>query len=252
MARLNGKVAIVTGAAQGQGAAVARAFVDEGAKVVVADIADDYGKALVEELGDSAYYRHLDVSSEDDWSSAVAEAVETFGTVNVLVNNAGILHFSELTKTSLEDYERVIRVNQIGTFLGMRAVAPVMTEARQGSIVNSSSIEGLAGMPFLIAYTASKFAIRGMTKVAAMELGPQNVRVNSVHPGMIDTGMIREHIGGQEGLDFGARKVALKRVGKPEDVAGVYVFLASEESSFCTGAEYAVDGGATATHAFGS
>ena len=255
MGRLTGKVALITGGAQGQGAAAARAFVAGGAKVVIADVADDHGKALAEELNaespDAAYFRHLDVTNEDDWASAVSEAVETFGTLNVLVNNAGILMFSELTKTSLEDYERVIRVNQIGTFLGIRAVADVMAAAGGGSIVNSSSIEGLGGMPLLIAYSASKFAIRGMTKVAAMELGPKQIRVNSVHPGMIDTAMIRDHVGGDEGMAWGASKVALKRVGKPEDVAGMYVFLASDESGYCTGAEFVCDGGATATHAYG-
>jgi 3alpha(or 20beta)-hydroxysteroid dehydrogenase len=248
--RLAGKVALITGAAQGQGAAAARAFVNEGAQVVIADIADDAGKALADELGEAAYYRHLDVTSEADWESAVTEAVETFGGLDVLVNNAGILMFSELTKTSLQDYERVIRINQFGTFLGMRAVADVMAQRGGGSIVNSSSIEGLGGMPWLVAYTASKFAIRGMTKSVAMELGPKGIRVNSVHPGMIDTGMIRD-LAGPEGLEHGGKKVALKRVGLPEDVAGVYVFLASDESSYCTGAEFVCDGGATATHAYG-
>jgi 3alpha(or 20beta)-hydroxysteroid dehydrogenase len=248
--RLAGKVALVTGAAQGQGAAAARAFVAEGAKVVIADIVDDAGKALADELGESAYYRHLDVTSEADWESAVAEAAETFGHVDVLVNNAGILIFTELARTTLEEYQRVIGVNQVGTFLGMRAVADHMAERGGGSIVNSSSIEGLGGMPLLVAYSASKFAIRGMTKVAAMELGPKGIRVNSVHPGMIDTGMIRD-VAGPEGLEWGGSKVPLKRVGTPEDVAGLYVFLASDESSYCTGGEFVCDGGATATHAYG-
>jgi 3alpha(or 20beta)-hydroxysteroid dehydrogenase len=248
--RLAGKVALITGAAQGQGAAAARAFVAEGARVVIADIVDDAGKSLADELGGSAHYRHLDVTSEADWESAVAEAVGTFGHVDVLVNNAGVLLFSELTETSLEEYQRVIGVNQVGTFLGMRAVAGHMAERGSGSIVNSSSIEGLGGMPLLVAYTASKFAIRGMTKSAAMELGPKGIRVNSVHPGMIDTAMIRD-LAGEEGLEYGGSKVALKRVGKPEDVAGVYVFLASDESGYCTGGEFVCDGGATATHAYG-
>jgi len=251
MGRLEGKVALITGGAQGQGAAAVRAFVAEGAKVVIADVADDHGKPLAEEVGGPSYFQHLDVSSESDWSSAVAEAAESFGTIDVLVNNAGILHFSELAKTTLEEYERVIRVNQVGTFLGMREVTPVMIAGGGGSIVNSSSIEGLGGMPFLIAYSASKFAIRGMTKVAALELGSKGIRVNSVHPGMIDTGMIREQVGGAEGMAWGAKKVALKRVGLPEDVADMYVFLASDESGFCTGAEFVCDGGATATHAYG-
>ena len=253
--RFQHKVILISGGARGQGAAEARMLVAEGAKVVIGDIADDLGKGLAEELQaghpGSAFFRHLDVTSEADWAGAVAEAVETFGTLDVLVNNAGILMFSELAKTSLEDYERVIRVNQFGTFLGMRAVADVMAGGDGGSIVNSSSVEGLGGMPMLVAYTASKFAIRGMTKVAAMELGPKGIRVNSVHPGMIDTGMTREFTGGDEGMAWGGSKVALKRVGRPEDVAGMYVFLASDESSYCTGAEFVCDGGATATHAFG-
>ena len=251
MGRLEGKVALVTGGAQGQGAAAVRSFVAEGAQVVIADIADDPGKLLADELGARAGYRHLDVSSETDWEDAVAETLDSFGRVDVLVNNAGILHFSELHKTTLEEYERVIRINQIGTFLGMRAVIEPMTAGGGGSIVNSSSIEGLGGMPLLIAYSASKFAIRGMTKVAAMELGPKRIRVNSVHPGMIDTGLIRDHVGGADGMAWGGKKVALKRVGTPEDVAALYLFLATDESSFCTGAEFVCDGGATATHAFG-
>jgi 3alpha(or 20beta)-hydroxysteroid dehydrogenase len=250
MGRLNGKVAIVTGGAQGQGAAICRGFVAEGAKVVVADIAADEGELLAKELGDAALFRRHDVTSEDDWTATVAAAVDTFGRVDVLVNNAGILMFAELTATSLEDYERVIRINQFGTFLGMRSVVAAMEAAGGGSIVNASSIEGLGGMPFLVAYSSSKFAIRGMTKAAAMELGPKGIRVNSVHPGMIDTGMTRIH-GGDAAMEWGGQRVALKRVGLPEDVVGIYVFLASDESSYCTGGEYTVDGGATATHAFG-
>jgi 3alpha(or 20beta)-hydroxysteroid dehydrogenase len=250
MGRLNGKVAIVTGGAQGQGAAICRGFVAEGAKVVIADIAADEGELLAKELADAALFRRHDVTSEDDWTATVAAAVDTFGRVDVLVNNAGILMFAELTATSLEDYERVIRINQFGTFLGMRSVVAAMEAAGGGSIVNASSIEGLGGMPFLVAYSSSKFAIRGMTKAAAMELGPKGIRVNSVHPGMIDTGMTRIH-GGDAAMEWGGQRVALKRVGLPEDVVGIYVFLASDESSYCTGGEYTVDGGATATHAFG-
>ncbi len=250
MGRLSGKVAIVTGGAQGQGAAIVRGFVAEGAKVVIADIAAGEGELLAKEVGEDAVFVRHDVTSESDWESTVATAQDRFGRVDVLINNAGILHFSELTATTLEDYERVIRINQFGTFLGMRSVVAAMEAAGGGSIVNTSSIEGLGGMPFLVAYTSSKFAIRGMTKAAAMELGPKGIRVNSVHPGMIDTGMTRVH-GGDAAMEWGGQRVALKRVGLPEDVVGMYLFLASDESSFCTGAEYVVDGGATATHAFG-
>ncbi|GAA3819382.1 glucose 1-dehydrogenase [Amycolatopsis tucumanensis] len=248
MGRLDGKTALITGAARGQGAAAARRFTAEGAKVMVADVADDDGKALAEEIG--AVYQHLDVSREDDWAAAVRRAEDEFGGLTVLVNNAGILHFSELAHTSLADYERVIGINQIGAFLGMRSVVEPMTRAGGGSIINVSSVEGLAGMPFLVAYTASKFAIRGMTKVAALELGRKGIRVNSVHPGMIDTKMVADAAGGAEiDMAWVGKKVALGRVGKPEEIAQLAVFLASDESSYCTGGEFVADGGATATHA---
>jgi 3alpha(or 20beta)-hydroxysteroid dehydrogenase len=247
---LDGKVAIITGAARGQGAAAARLFVAEGARVVIADVSDDAGKQLAGELGDAAYFRHLDVSSEQDWSSAVDEAVQTFGAVHVLVNNAGVLHFSAVEETKLADYERVVRINQFGCFLGMRAVIPAMTAAGGGSIVNVSSVEGLAGMPYTVAYAASKFAIRGMTKVAALELGARGIRVNSVHPGMIDTKMVQDAIGGHEvDLSPVTRKLALKRVGHAEEIANLVLFLASDRSSYSTGAEFVADGGSTATHA---
>ncbi|MGI5128152.1 glucose 1-dehydrogenase [Pseudonocardia sp. CA-107938] len=248
--RLSGKVAIVTGAARGQGEATVRAFVREGASVLATDVVDDAGKALADELGDAVAYRHLDVGAEEEWPEAVADVVARFGRLDVLVNNAGVMHLAPLVSTTLADYERVVRVNQIGTFLGMRAVVPAMIEAGGGAIVNLSSVEGLAAARFLTAYTASKFAIRGMTKVAAMELGEHGIRVNSVHPGMIDTPMISDAAGGAE-LDMAwiGRKVALRRVGRPEETAALVVFLASDESSYCTGAEFVSDGGATATHA---
>lgn len=249
MERLAGKVAVITGAARGQGAATARRYVAEGARVVVADVRDDDGAALVRDLGDAARYRHLDVSDEDGWADAVEGAVEDLGGVDVLVNNAGVLHFSAIEDTRLADYERVIRVNQIGTFLGMRAVIPAMTRRGGGSIVNVSSVEGLAGMPTLIAYSASKFAIRGMTKVAALELGRRGIRVNSLHPGMIDTAMVREAAGADVDLSWVGKKVALRRIGRAEEIAELAVFLGSDESSYCTGAEFVADGGATATHA---
>lgn len=250
--RLDGKVAIITGAARGQGAAAARRFTAEGARVAITDVRDEEGERLAEELGESALYRHLDVSSEDDWSRAVAETTDACGEITVLVNNAGVLHFSAVEETSLADYQRVVAINQTGTFLGMRAVVPSMTRAGGGSIVNVSSVEGLAGMPYLVAYTATKFAIRGMTKVAAVELGEHGIRVNSVHPGAVDTLMVSDALGGLV-VDVGriGRKVALRRVGQPEDVANVVLFLASDESSYCTGSEFAVDGGATATHGLG-
>jgi 3alpha(or 20beta)-hydroxysteroid dehydrogenase len=252
MGSLDGKVAIITGAARGQGAAAARLFVAEGATVVIADILDDIGKELAESLGAAAYYRHLDVSAEDDWTAVVDEAVATLGGVDVLVNNAGILRFAALSDMPLDDYMKIVNINQVGTFLGMRAVSKAMIVAGNGgSIVNISSIEGLAGMPYLTAYAATKFAIRGMTKVAALELGPKKIRVNSVHPGMIVTDMVKDAACGHEiDLSPAAKRIPIGRMGESEDVAEVVLFLASDRSSYCTGGEFAVDGGVTTTHAF--
>lgn len=248
--RLSGKVALVTGAARGQGAATVRRFVAEGARVLIADVADEEGKRLADELGSAAAYQHLDVSDEHEWADAVRRVDAEFGRLDVLVNNAGVLHFAPLAETTLADYQRVIGVNQTGTFLGMRSVVEPMSATGGGSIVNVSSVEGLAGMPLVSAYTASKFAIRGMTKAAALELGEKGIRVNSIHPGMIDTKMVSDAAGGADvDLSWVGKKVALGRIGQPDEIAGVALFLASEDSSYCTGGEFVADGGATATHA---
>ncbi|TWG97218.1 3alpha(or 20beta)-hydroxysteroid dehydrogenase [Nocardioides sp. J9] len=249
--RLEGKVAIVTGGAQGQGAAIARAYVEEGAKVVIADVAKDEGQALADGLGDAAHFAHHDVSDAASWTALVEDTNARFGPVDILANNAGILRFGDIERQSPEEVELVWRVNQLGVFLGMQAVSRTMRKNGGGSIINASSVEGLAGMPSCTAYAATKWAIRGMTKCAAMELGPKGIRVNSVHPGMIDTPMTRVH-GGDAAMEFGASKVPLGRVGQPGDIAPVYVFLASDESSYVNGAEIAVDGGVTSTHAFGA
>ncbi|MGN0063550.1 MAG: SDR family NAD(P)-dependent oxidoreductase [Nocardioides sp.] len=255
MSRLAGKVAIVTGGAQGQGAEIVRAYLAEGAKVEIADINDTEGQALADELAqkygdDVVHFTRHDVSDEASWAALVEAVNERFGPVNVLANNAGILRFGNIDKMTYEEAQLVWSVNMGGCFLGMQAVVPTMKRNGGGSIINSSSIEGLAGMGSVVAYCGSKWAIRGMTKGAAHELGRKNIRVNSVHPGMIDTPMTRMH-GGDDAMAYGATKVALQRVGTPEDIAPAYVFLASDESRYITGAELAIDGGATATHAFG-
>jgi 3alpha(or 20beta)-hydroxysteroid dehydrogenase len=243
MGTLSGKVALITGAARGQGKAEATRFVQEGARVLVADVLGDEARAMADSLGDAATHVTLDVSSESSWAAAIEAAHTQFGGLDVLVNNAGILHFAPITGTSLADYRRVIDVNQVGVFLGIRAAAKHMRDG--GSIINVSSIEGLFGMPGLIAYGASKFAVRGMTKVAALELAHRGIRVNSIHPGIIDTPMIdRPDV--QAVLPTILAGVPLRRAGDPNEVAALTVYLASDASSYSTGAEFVVDGGLTA------
>lgn len=241
--RLDGKVALVTGAARGQGEAHVRRFVAEGAKVVATDVLADEGEALADELGADVIFVHHDVADEAQWAEVVGRAEEAFGGVDVLVNNAGIARMAPLVDMSTDDYLDVIKVNQVGVFFGMRAVAPVMQRRGGGSIVNISSIDGMAGMANVIGYVASKFAVRGMTKTAAVELGPLGIRVNSVHPGGVDTPMIRPP--GFEDVDYDAMfaRLPIPRCGTPEDVASLVLFLASDESSYITGTEHVIDGG---------
>jgi 3alpha(or 20beta)-hydroxysteroid dehydrogenase len=246
MGRLDGKVALITGAARGQGAAEARLFVAEGASVMLGDVRDDDGE--ISELGDRAAYRHHDVTSEADWSAIVAATRSQFGRVDVLVNNAGVFRILGMTNTSLEEYLRIVTINQVGTFLGMQAVSETMIGQGSGSIVNISSVAGLSGSPGTIAYTASKFAVRGMTKVAALELAPFGVRVNSVHPGFIDTEMLREALGESTMAsmrDAGAN-VPNGRLATAADVAKLVCYLASDDSAYSTGSEFVVDGGLSA------
>jgi len=252
MGRLDGKVALITGAARGQGEAAARLFAAEGAKVVLGDVLDDEGKAVAASLGDAAIYLHHDVTQEDSWGSFVATASEKFGRIDVLLNNAGIIHVAAVAEIVLENYMKVVNVNQVGCLLGMKSVIPAMAQAGGGSIVNVSSTSGMEGAMGLVAYVSTKFAIRGMTKTAALELGRVGIRVNSLHPGGIDTPMGDGSMEGFEDVDTKAffEALPIARIGRPDEMAQLALFLASDESSYCTGSEFIADGGMLAGACF--
>lgn len=246
MQRLANKIAIITGGARGMGAETCRLFVAEGASVVIADLLEAEGLALAEELGQAASFRRLDVSDEGDWQRLVNETVQRFGRIDVLVNNAAVLVFGAIEQLAKADFERALAVNLTGTFLGIHTVTPIMREQRAGSIVNISSVDGLRGVNALAAYVASKWGVRGLTKVAALELGPHGIRVNSVHPGGVDTQMSNPTGASREELAGQYRQVPLQRIGAPEEIARATLFLASDEASYCNGSELSVDGGAAA------
>jgi len=243
--RLAGKVALITGAARGMGASHARRFVEEGAKVVITDILDEPGLALARQLGPAATFVHHDVVDPEQWANAVRVSEASYGPISVLVNNAGISSEAPIGECTLENFRKVIDINQVSVFLGIKAVLESMKRAGGGSIVNISSLAGLVGAPHAIAYCASKFAIRGMTKSAAIELGRFGIRVNSVHPGTIKTPMLMDNPNFAELEKYGSLS-PLGRLAEPEEISGLVLFLASDEASFSTGAEFVADGGATA------
>jgi 3alpha(or 20beta)-hydroxysteroid dehydrogenase len=247
MGRLNGKVAIITGAAQGMGASHARKFVEEGAKVVLTDLNQEGGQALADELGENALFVQHDVTNLDSWTNVVEKTVAKFGEINVLVNNAGVLGpISETAELTEEQYLKVCAINQHGVFYGMKSVIPSMLKAGVGSIVNISSIAGVVaiyGYPSL-AYVASKFAVRGMTKATAIEYGKNNIRVNSVHPGFIKTPMMAAATD-EEGGDA-LSMIPLNRLAEPDEVSNLVLFLASDESSYITASEHLIDAGMSA------
>lgn len=243
MPRLRNKVAIVTGGARGMGAATARLFVAEGARVVIADVLDQEGAALAEELGADARYRHLDITDETAWQRLVAETVNDLGQIDILINNAAILLFRTLLETEKAEFERVLQVNVLGAFLGIKSVAPSMIARGKGAIVNISSVDGMKSANGLGAYSSSKWAVRGLTRTAALELGHKGIRVNSVHPGGVNTWMSNPDKLSRDIIDKSYPNVPLQRIGEPEEIARVSLFLASDEASYVCGAEVAVDGG---------
>jgi 3alpha(or 20beta)-hydroxysteroid dehydrogenase len=237
--RLQGKVALISGGARGMGAAYARAMVAQGASVVLGDVLDHEGRAIADSLGDTATYLHLDVTDRGDWARAVATAIDLFGHLNVLVNNAGIVNFGSIDDYTQDQWNEILAVNVTGCFNGISVAVHALRAAAPSSIINISSTAGLKGYSGLSGYTTSKFAVRGLTKAIALELASDGVRCNSVHPGAVATPMI-------DGIDVNQNHVAMHRVGTPEELANLVVFLASDESSFSTGAEFVADGGETA------
>ena len=248
MGRLDGKVAIISGGAKGQGAEEARLFAQEGAKVIIGDILDREGMQIESEIaeqGGEAKFVHLDVSSEEDWSRTVDLSMREYGRLDILVNNAGILLMKGLEETSGQEWDNIQNINSKGVFLGSKTVIPAMRESGGGSIVNISSIAGLIGAKFT-AYGASKGLVRTLTKSVAVNHGHEGIRCNSVHPGIIETDMVSEMIGSQEGREYQLNRTPLKVIATSRDVALGVLYLASDESRYVTGSELVIDGGITA------
>ena len=248
--RLEGKVALISGGARGQGAAEAKLFAGEGAKVVFGDILDDLGKqveAEIHEVGGEALYIHLDVTNAADWASAVEAAVSRYGRLDVLVNNAGITIRKNVEDTTEEDWDRIMAINAKGVFLGTKQAIPAMRESGGGSIVNISSTAGLVGSPYSGAsYAATKGAVRLFTKATAIQYAKEGIRCNSVHPGLLETPMTQDMLADAAHREERTRRIPLGRVGTAEDIAYGVLYLASDEASFVTGSELVIDGGATA------
>ncbi len=242
--RLDGKVALITGSARGQGEAEARRFTAEGAKVAITDLRDVLGEQLAAELGPDTFYQQLDVTREDDWDAAVATTVERFGKLDILVNNAGIGAFGTLEGLDLKTHHEMIDINLHGVYLGMRAAKAALVATGNGAIVNISSIDGIVGVLGMTSYSGSKFAVTGMTRSAAIELGPLGVRVNSIHPGVINSPMVQEAPPETRArLERLMDMQPIKRMGEPDEIASLALFLASDEASYITGAQFVIDGG---------
>ncbi|MEU9760213.1 SDR family NAD(P)-dependent oxidoreductase [Streptomyces sp. NPDC047985] len=257
MGKLDGRTVLISGAARGQGEQEARLFVAEGARVVIADVLDEQGEALAGELREkhgegAARFVHLDVGVEDEWRAAVAAAKDAYGRIDGLVNNAGILRFNELVSTPLEEFQQVVQVNQVGAFLGIKHVVPEIEAAGGGTVVNTASYTGLTGMAFVGAYAATKHAVLGLTRVAAMELAAKNIRVNAVCPGAVDTAMTNPAALDPDAdpeetaaavAELYRKLVPMGRIGRPQEVAALALFLTSDDSSYITGQPFVIDGG---------
>ncbi|MFI5665003.1 glucose 1-dehydrogenase [Streptomyces sp. NPDC051684] len=241
--RMDGKTVLISGGAGGLGAAHARRIVAEGGRAVIGDVQVEEGEALAAELGPRcAVFTELDVTREASWQAAVTRATETFGALNGLVNNAGIVHNAPIEKLTEADYRRVVDVDQLGVFLGMKTALAPLRAAGGGSIVNISSTAGIIAFPNILPYVAAKWAVRGMTKAAAQEFAPDGIRVNSVHPGLVTTPMTAESAPSHAAL----QRQPVPRMGRPEEMAAMVVFLLSDEATYATGAEFVIDGGYTA------
>ena len=248
MGKLDGQVALISGGARGQGEAQARLFAREGAAVALGDVLEEDGRRVAESINDTggqAMFRKLDVTEASSWKSMVDQTVAEFGRLDIVINNAGIARIKTIEDSTLEEYREVIRINQVGVWLGIQAAIPALKEAGGGCIINTSSIAGLQGYPGLGAYVSSKFAVRGMTKVAAQELGQYNIRVNSVHPGPIDTPMIRDPQFSTREPGDTSYDAPIPRVGHVDEVAAMMLFIAAD-ATYSTGSEFVIDGGATA------
>lgn len=243
MSRLENKVAIITGGARGMGEAHVRRFVSEGAKVVFTDINEESGNALASELGENAKFIRQDVTKAADWEGVVTETENSFGPINILVNNAGISLSKSIFEMTEEDYRKIVDINQVSVFLGIKSVLPSMQKTGNGSIVNISSMNGLVGGA--VGYTDTKFAVRGITKAVAIQVAGLGIRVNSVHPGVIETPMVTEGDAVEVIKEF-AKHIPIQRMASPEEVSNLVLYLASDESSYSTGSEFVIDGGLTA------
>lgn len=243
MGKLQDKVIVITGGAQGMGELHAKKAIAEGAKVVITDINDELGQKTANSLGDDVLFIKHDVSKEADWNHVIQEVMNKWNRIDVLVNNAGITYNKTIDQISLEDYMKIVNINQVSVFLGIKTVSKIMKSQKQGSIINISSINGLVGGA--IGYTDTKFAVRGMTKAAAKELSPFNIRVNSVHPGVIKTAMLEQEDVKEAVKEF-EKTIPMRRVAQPEEVSNLVCFLASDDASYSTGSEFVIDGGITA------